>query len=318
MFRNLYSFLGYASNQLAVSNYQLSVRSNLIVSKLFIVYCLLLTFNCTAQRPVGRFLTDSVQIGKPIEYALSFRHLPNQEVFFPDTTYNYYPFELKRRDFFPTNTENGISVDSVIYTLETFDINKIQGLALPIYLLTKKDCTSVFSLRDSVFLKEYIGTDLNQSLKTNTKAAPIQLQVDYPRVVIFLLGLLFVSGLIYTFFGKAISKQYNLFLFTRRHKDFVSNYKKMVRGTLNDTNISRALVLWKNHLEWLEKRPYSSYTTKEIIEKIPSERLSEALKDVDSAIYGGILSTQMPFAMNVLLDTAVEIYKNRRVELATQ
>ena len=75
--------------------------------------------------------------------------------------------------------------------------------------------------------------------------------------------------------------------------------------------------MWKEHLEWLEKRPYTSYTSKEIINRLPSESLEESLHDVDTAIYGGILSTQMPIAMNVLLNKAVELYRKRREELAT-
>ncbi|HEY1055262.1 MAG TPA: hypothetical protein VGE24_09010, partial [Emticicia sp.] len=72
----------------------------------------------------------------------------------------------------------------------------------------------------------------------------------------------------------------------------------------------------KEHLEWLENRPYTSYTSKEIINRLPSESLEESLHDVDTAIYGGILSTHMPVAMNVLLDKAVELYRKRREELA--
>ena len=85
---------------------------------------------------------------------------------------------------------------------------------------------------------------------------------------------------------------------------------------MNADNLGKALVLWKKHLQWLSKKPYSSYTTKEIIDQLPNERLEEALRGVDSAIYGGILSTQMPFAMNVLQEKAIEIYKNRRQELS--
>ena len=65
-----------------------------------------------------------------------------------------------------------------------------------------------------------------------------------------------------------------------------------------------------------QKRPYSSYTSKEIITHLPNERLEEALREIDSAIYGGILSTQMPFSMNVLLDKSIELYKKQRTALA--
>lgn len=284
---------------------------------LLIISCLLIIENSYAQKPVGRFQTDSIELGRPIDYALSYHHSPSAEVFFPDTTYNFYPFEIIRRNIFPTSTTNGVSTDSVVYTLVTFDITKNQKLGLPIYLLSKRDCTAVYALTDSVFLKEMIKTSVDSlQLKTDTKLLPLSQQVNYPKILTYLLGLLGIVLIIYAFFGRFIRKQYTLFLFGRRHKDFQTNYKKFTRSTLDDVTIGKALVLWKKHLEWLEKRPYTSYTTKEIISRLPNERLEEALREVDSAIYGGILSTQMPQAMNVLLDKATELYKNRREELA--
>lgn len=286
-------------------------------SILLIISCLLVIENSYAQKPIGRFQTDSIELGRPIDYTLSYHHSPSAEVFFPDTTYNFYPFEIIRRNIFPTSTTNGVSTDSVVYTLVTFDIRKTQKLELPIYLLSKRDCTAVYSLADSVFLKEMIKTPVDSlQLKTDTKLLPLSQQVNYPKILTYLLGLLGVVLIIYAFFGRFIRKQYTLFLFGRRHKDFQTNYKKFTRSTLDDVTIGKALVLWKKHLEWLEKRPYTSYTTKEIVSRLPSERLEEALREVDSAIYGGILSTQMPLAMNVLLDKATELYKNRREELA--
>ncbi len=284
---------------------------------LLIISCLLVTENSQAQKPVGKFQTDSIEIGRPIDYALSYHHSPSAEVFFPDTTYNFYPFAIIRRNIFPTSTTNGVSVDSVVYTLVTFDITKNQKLGLPIYLLSKRDCTAVYSLADSVFLKEMIKTSVDSlQLKIDTKLLPLSQQVNYPKILTYLLGILGVVLIIYAFFGRFIRKQYRLFLFGRRHKDFQANYKKFTRSTLDDVTIGKALVLWKKHLEWLEKRPYTSYTTKEIISGLPSERLEEALREVDSAIYGGILSTQMPASMEVLLEKATELYKNRREELA--
>lgn len=284
---------------------------------LLIISCLLITESSYAQKPVGRFQTDSIEIGRPIDYTLSYRHSPSAEVFFPDTTYNFYPFEIVRRNIFPTSTTNNVSTDSVVYTLITFDITKNQKLGLPIYLLSKRDCTAVYALADSVFLKEMIKTSLDSlQLKTDTKLLPLSQQVNYPKILTYLLGLLGIVLVIYAFFGRFIRKQYTLFLFGRRHKDFQTNYKKFTRSTLDDVTIGKALVLWKKHLEWLEKRPYTSYTTKEIVSRLPSERLEEALREVDSAIYGGILSTQMPLAMSILLEKATELYKKRREELA--
>jgi len=284
---------------------------------LLIISCLVVIESSYAQKPVGSFQTDSIEIGRPIDYTLSYRHSPSAEVFFPDTTYNFYPFEIVRRNIFPTSTTNNVSTDSVVYTLITFDITKNQKLGLPIYLLSNRDCTAVYALADSVFLKEMIKTSLDSlQLKTDTKLLPLSQQVNYPKILTYLLGLLGIVLVIYAFFGRFIRKQYTLFLFGRRHKDFQTNYKKFTRSTLDDVTIGKALVLWKKHLEWLEKRPYTSYTTKEIVSRLPSERLEEALREVDSAIYGGILSTQMPLAMSILLEKATELYKKRREELA--
>lgn len=288
-------------------------NAKILYFRLLFVFCFQqITFYSNAQKPIGKFLTDSVEIGKPILYAFSYRHHPAQEVFFPDTTYDYYPFELKKRDFFPTSTNKNISTDSVIYTLVTFEIEKVQWLSLPVYALANRDCTMVFSTKDSVFLKEMVGSNLGLPLRTNTMATDIPFSIDYPKIFGYLLSIIGIIGFIYTLFGKYILKKYNQFLFTQKHRDFVNNYKKTLRGELNDKNISKALVAWKKHLEWLEKRPFTSFTTKEIIENIPNERLAEALKEVDSAIYGGILSTQMPLAMGILLDTAIDIYKKQK------
>jgi hypothetical protein len=199
----------------------------------------------------------------------------------------------------------------------TFEITKNQKLGLPIYVLSKRDCTMVYSLTDSVFLKEMIKTSVDSlQLKTDTKLLVLSQQVNYPKILTYILGILGVVLTIYALFGRFIRKQYTLFLFSRRHVDFLANYKKFTRSTLDDVTIGKTLVLWKKHLEWLERRPYTSYTTKEIVSRLPSARLEDALREVDSAIYGGILSTQMPSAMNTLLDKATELYKNRREELA--
>jgi hypothetical protein len=334
MYQNLYNYselenktiISYQSGGVPLTiinapTVQLLINRKMMGKFLFflIVHCSLIIDNCTAQSnlPTGRFLTDSVALGRPFDYSLSYHHSPSAEVFFPDTTYNFYPFEIVKRNYFPTLTNNNNSLDSVIYTLVTFDISKTQKLNLPIYLLSKRDCTAVFATPDSVFLKEMIKTDINLlSLKTDAKQVPLNQQLNYPQILAYLFGVLGILGIIYAFFGRYIRKQYRLFLFGRKHKDFLASYKKYTRSTLDDRTIGKAIVLWKKHLEWLEKRPYSSYTSKEIITRLPNERLEEALREVDSAIYGGILSTEMPFAMNVLLDKAVEIYKNRRTELA--
>ncbi len=281
-----------------------------------ILFSISTVFSGFAQKPNGKFLNDSIEIGKPIDYALSYHHKPSAEIFFPDTTYDFKPFEIIRRNIFQTNTTNNESVDSVVYTLVSFDISQTQKLNLPIYLLSKRDCTLVFGKEDSVVLKEMIRVKVDSlKLVSDAKLFPLKEQINYPKIFTIFFTILGVLVTIYALFGNYLHQQYALLLFSRKHKDFQTQYKKYAKAVLDSNSIGKALVLWKNYLEWLEKKPYSSYTSKEIIEQIPSESLEEALKEIDTAIYGGILSTQMPFSMSILLDKANEIYKNKRIEL---
>ena len=86
-------------------------------------------------RPVGSFNADTIKIGVPFTYTLVHRHAAKLEVILPGTNYNFSPFELVRKDFYPTYTQNGISIDSAVYTLRTFDTKAIQSIALPVFVL---------------------------------------------------------------------------------------------------------------------------------------------------------------------------------------
>jgi len=64
--------------------------------------------------------------------------------------------------------------------------------------------------------------------------------------------------------------------------------------------------------------PFTTLTTKEIVEAIPNERLGEALRTMDMNIYGEVQSSQMIFAMSKLLDIANERYLENRKTYETK
>src|SRR5437868_3547907 len=80
--------------------------------------------------PQGTFQEDSVQIGAPFGFALSLSYDAQEQVLFPDSNYNFKPFELIEKNYFPTKTVNGISKDCVVYIFETFKTDSIQKLSL--------------------------------------------------------------------------------------------------------------------------------------------------------------------------------------------
>lgn len=293
--------------------YQSSVKFKFLLSLMLFFVSTMIGF---AQKPVGVFLKDSIVVGQEFDYALSFRHKPEAEVFFPDTTLSFAPFELIRRNYFPTKTENNVSLDSVVYTLRTFDIAQIQRLSMPIYIFSEQDCTAVYSNADSVFLKRMVVEGIeNQKFESDTKLQALPPDIDYLKLVRFLISCLIGAMIVYFFFGDYILRRYKLFMFGQRHKEFLNAFNRITKGKLDDQNIAKALVLWKKHLEWLEKKPFTSFTTKEIIENIPNEALEQALRNIDSAIYGGQISTSVLSSMQILKENSIDFYKNKRTHL---
>src|SRR6187551_2288953 len=98
------------------------------------------------------FFSDSVKIGEPSGFYLSATYPTHANILFPDSTFDFAPFEFERKKYFATETNDGRSYDSVVYYLSTFELDKIQTLSLPIFQLNPQDCTAFESNTDSVRL----------------------------------------------------------------------------------------------------------------------------------------------------------------------
>jgi hypothetical protein len=269
--------------------------------------------------PKGYFLADSIRIGSPVVYSLSYRHSPATVIIFPDTTYNFSPFELVKKQFFPTRTKGSESLDSVVYTLMTFGIEPVQSLSMPVYVVSEKDSTPVFSLPDSIVLQEMITGPVDTlSLKANTKYVPIGRETNYIYVFLILLVLLVLFGIFVMVFGKQIRKRFRLYRLQRRHNTFLQHFQPS-NGQAHQAEIVQLLekrvVLWKEYIESLADKPYSTYTTKEISDSIPEKPLGEALKQIDRTVYGGLPYDRASGSFQALQDFAVRLYEKRRKEI---
>lgn len=272
--------------------------------------------------PKGKFLSDSVRVGLPVQYALSYRHKATADVFFPDSAYNFSPFEMVKREYFNTVTDQHGSLDSVIYTLISFEVTPIQELSLPVYVRAKRDCTRIFAPMDYVILSSIIKPNVNidtLSLKKDTRFIPIAQQVNFPLIFLIIIGLLLIIGMVFWFFGKPIRRQIRLFNFKRRYDDFRKLFQRLSRGTEDAKrrleNIEKAVVLWKKYIERIENKPFTTFTTKEILDNLKDNRLSDALREIDATVYGGVYSNQTIASLQVLQELAEGLYHERRVEM---
>jgi hypothetical protein len=274
--------------------------------------------------PKGKFLSDSVKVGLPVKYALSYRHKATADVFFPDSAYNFTPFEMIRREYFNTVTDQNGSLDSVVYTLISFEVTPVQELSLPVYVRAKRDCTRVFAPMDYVVLNSIIKPNTNidtLSLKKDTRLIPIAQQVNFPLIFLIIIGLLLITGMVFWFFGKPIRRQVRLFNFKRRYDDFRKLFQRLSRGTDDAKkrleNIEKAVVLWKKYIERIENKPFTTFTTKEILDNLKDNRLSDALREIDATVYGGVYSSKTIASLQVLQELAEGLYRERRMDLVT-
>lgn len=238
--------------------------------------------------PVGRFIQDTTAIGKVITYSLSVRYPASMTVVFPDSTHDFSPFEYGGKKYFPTRTEGVTSFDSVVYFLASFELDSIQHLALPVYLVSRGDSTEISAAGDSIFMQT-VPVESGE-LKETTAYNEVRLQFNYPYLLVAL-GLLLVIALsIFFIFGKQIRRKIKLYRLQRSHKRFLEKFSQLIESLKKEPSSKQtedALTFWKKYMEKLENQPYTKLTTKEITVYSHDQRLHDTLRSIDRSIYGG-------------------------------
>ena len=180
------------------------------MGKIHYLICLLAWFcpevvHAQEIKPVGEFLKDSVMVGAPVEYSFRVKYPKTMEALFPDSTYDFSPFEFVQKDIFNTLSDTAQSYDSVVYHLITFELDEVQSLALPIYLIIDGDSTEIYSASDSIFFKTVIAEELDSlALLKNTEHQEVAKQFNYPYLIIGIVAVLLVIGILIALFGKSI------------------------------------------------------------------------------------------------------------------
>lgn len=272
-------------------------------------------------KPVGTFLTDTIQVGTSFSYAFSLLHDSETDVFFPDSTFDFSPFILVDQEYFTTRTDSLGSLDSTIYQLVTFDVATIQTLRLPVYLLAGRDCTAVYADADTIHLRSSLPASTRLDtlrLRPETRVTLLRRQFNYPVFMAFLLSVGLLSLAIYWLFGRELSRQWRIFQLQSRHRDFVRTFTRLNRTARerdSTQEAEKAVVVWKEYLEEIEHKPFATFTTREIIDNIPDDALEDALKTMDRIIYGQVKSKKMEPSLEVLKLVAQQIYQRQRMEI---
>jgi len=127
-----------------------------------------------------------------------------------------------------------------------------------------------------------------------------------------------VAGSIYWLFGSDIYKQWQLIKLQRRHLEYNRSFNRLLRNAKEREDIKdaeKAIIVWKNYLERLEKKPFATYTTREIMDNMPDDGLATALKNMDGIIYGQVKSKDMDKSLEVLKAGALRLYRSKRRQI---
>lgn len=268
----------------------------------------------------GYFLKDSIKIGETVPYVLTARYPRELNVLFPDSSYSFAPFEIESKKYFTTRTQDSLSYDSVIYSLSSFEIDSIQRLALPVFVIHQKDCTVVNALADSILL-QFAVAEIPDSLaadklplKTNTTYMDVKWLLNYPIILIIAGILLVIAVVAWIIFRKQIMRYFKVKRLTKNHLTFTEKFGSLIAGTdFTYTSAEKAVVLWKNYLENLIDKPIAKYTSREIIRLQKDEHLKGVLYAVDRMVYGKSPLTIEPYAQ--LRDYSEQLFKKKLEEV---
>lgn len=269
--------------------------------------------------PVLKFLSDSFKLGQHLQLSMSFEHKPTAELLFPDSSYDFSPFEFVKKEYFPTKTKKNSSKDSVVYTLMAFELESQLALSLPVFMFQDGDTTRLYSDEAIIKLKEEI-TNVTQkdSLRVDTRFLAMNSKLNYPYIGIGLLVLVCIGLVIFIFFRKKLIAQYKLYFLQKDFQKFSVDYAKITFEYHRNQSVSlleEQLSLWKKYIGKLDRKPYPSFTTKELAKIFNQNEITSSLQNYDRAIYGGFIKEDMTNSIHYLEASAKLKFEKKQNEL---
>jgi len=280
-------------------------RSNLLTKVLSLAWALTMGVGparaAVGAGPTGHFSHAVVEVGQPLSYELSYLHDPAEEVIFPDSLAAFGPFEYAGRRWLPTRTENGRSLDRVVYRLRTFSLAPVQALQLPVLVLRgPHDTLRLLPPLAQVRLRRVAPTLFTTTatspptLHPGYRWLPLAAAFNYPFWLAGLAGLLALGGGAWALYGRRWRQRYGRYKRRKNHVYFLAQFARNTeRFTLSRSAsvVERTVALWKNYLSSLDSNSLSSLTTKELTQYFDNnEEVRRALRATDRVVYGNLLS----------------------------
>ncbi len=250
----------------------------------------------------GKFLKDTLKIGEPVPYSLTARYPQAQTVIFPDENLDYGLFEFEDIHYFPTKTTSGISLDSAIYYLSTFEIDSVLAYTLPVLVINQNDSSLRYPAHDSIFVKQmvaFVPDSLSADalpLLTNTTYYRVKQWLNTPLILTIIIILVVAIILVWVFFGKRIRTYFKVRKLKKQYLTFIERYDTGVFKTEQSksiVHIEEVISIWKKYIERISELPFTKLTSKEILKLEKFQTLKEALRELDLSVYANQPLTNM-------------------------
>lgn len=266
-------------------------------------------------RVSGGFNQDTTRIGEEFSYSLGIRYFKTQDVVFPDSLYNFSPFELNQKISLPTRSDSTYSYDSAIYYFSTFELDTFQYLNLPVFLVTDGDSLVLTPGIDSIVLAHVVEQIPDSvALLANTSYTNVGLDFNYPYLIVGSVSILLIGLIVFFVFGKQIRRKIQLYRMRKLHERFLVRFADDIKHAATDQKVQPVENLindWKDYMEKLNNQPYTKLTTREILGIVTDKQLRNALSSIDKAIYGNTFDNQLEDGFYYLRTVSEESYQSR-------
>ena len=252
------------------------------------------------------FLEKDIKIGDSIKLVSIINYPKEIELIQPDSSFKFFPFSFVKKENFESKLNERIISDSSLYILRSFEIDSIQSIRLNSFILNGKDCLEISSNYDTVYFKSLVN-NTDQKVKKNMSFNEILSIINTYKLLLYSIVFICLILAVYLLFRKKIIAYFRKRKVLKSHALFNKEFekiKKQFKTNADKNNLEKIILIWKRYIEKLTSIPYSSMTTKEIIDFFDNENLIKSLKYIDEMIYSDKLIEMDKFSFKYLLDYA--------------
>lgn len=275
-------------------------------------------FTSQAQQVYSRLSAKSIKIGEPVGYVLTAIHPLNTQVVFPDSGAQFGDWVILNKQVYNSVSNDTLTTDSARYLLSYFGNESVANLSLPVTFHEMGSRVNRYAPKTSVVIQRLIKPqDLVIGLRNEYQTQPMDQPLDMTVIAMVAAAVFIILTLINALLGRPAQRLWKRLLLFRRHRSFMLIFEYLKDEVIVQQSTQKlevALRLWKKQIERLDGRPYTTFTTREMLQVLPNEGLADTLQFIDRAVYGSLSDPVTQDTFQVLVAIENEIY-TRQVEV---